>query len=214
MTQAKRLTLKISEIFCSLAGEGGLTGKPMAFVRLSGCNLRCLWCDTTYALEGGEELTAEQIVARISGFGLKNVLVTGGEPLAQTATRAFLKLLIEKGFEVALETNGSFSIEGVDKRVCIIMDIKCPSSGVSESNLWENIGGLGEKDEVKFVIADRADFEYAKEAVLTRLRDCPAAVWFGPAWGKIEPGELAGWIIAEKLPVRMYLQLHKAIGIK
>ncbi len=203
--------LKVSEIFLSLQGESTRAGLPCAFVRLAGCNLRCAWCDTAYAWTGGEETAVGAVVDRVRALGCPRVEVTGGEPLIQPGTLALLRRLCDAGFETLLETNGSQDISPVDPRVVRIVDFKCPSSGTADGNRWENAEALTPRDEAKFVIADRGDYEFAREAVAARglAERCP--VTFSPAHGRLEAATLAEWILADRLDVRLGVQLHKMI---
>lgn len=204
-------TLTVNEIFLSLQGEGVRTGLPCAFVRLTGCNLRCRWCDTTYALTEGEPIDLAEILRRVQRLGCKRVEVTGGEPLTQPPTPGLLRRLCDAGYETLLETNGSLDISPVDSRVVRIVDFKCPSSGHADANRWANVGHLTVRDEVKFVVADRRDYEFARDALtghkLTEI--CP--VTFQPVAGQCEPAELADWILTDGLDVRLGLQLHRIL---
>ncbi len=204
-------TLTITEIFRSLQGEGTRTGLPCAFVRLTGCNLRCRWCDTAYAWEGGTEMHLDAVIQRVDALRTPRVLVTGGEPLLQPHCPELLSHLCDEGYETLLETNGSTDISAVDPRVVIIMDLKCPSSGESDANLWSNVNEIGERDEIKFVIADHTDFDWACERVREyHLGDrCPVTV--SPVHGQLAPAELAGWILGSGLDLRLGLQLHKIL---
>ncbi len=208
---ARNLTLKVNEIFYSLQGESTYAGLPCVFVRLTYCNLRCTYCDTTYAFYEGEDLTIEEILARVEAFRCNLVEVTGGEPLVQKNSLSLLRALCDAGYEVLLETGGHMDIAPVDKRVKRIMDIKCPSSGESAKVRWQNIDLLTSEDQVKFVIGDRADFEFARDTVFKyKLHEkCP--VLFSPVFGRMENKTLAEWILEEHLPVRMQLQMHKYI---
>jgi len=203
--------LNISEIFLSLQGEASRAGQPCVMVRLAGCNLRCAWCDSEYAWTGGESMSLEEILAKVVELGCSRVEVTGGEPLTQPASLELLRQLCEAGYETLLETNGSVDISLVDPRVVRIVDFKCPSSGQDDQNLWANVDGLRREDEIKFVIADRTDYEYAVSAIrrFDLLNKCP--VLFSPIFGRLHPSELAGWILEDKLDVRLSLQLHKII---
>ncbi len=203
--------LIVNEIFLSIQGEGTRAGRPCSFVRLAGCNLRCNWCDTTYSYEEGSAMSVEAVLARISELGCPMVEVTGGEPLLQPATPPLLASLCDAGYQVLLETNGSTDLRLADRRVVRIMDVKCPSSGEDGRNRWENIDELTPNDEVKFVIADRRDFDYAAEVVgRYRLCDkCPAI--FSPVLSGLAPADLAAWILESKLDVHLGLQLHKFI---
>ena len=206
------MELKVHEIFASIQGESTHAGEPCTFVRLAGCNLRCAWCDTTYALEGGTPMTSEAIVAKAREIDLEYVELTGGEPLIQPGTIPLLQSLVDEDFTVLLETNGTVDVANVPDEVIKVMDVKCPSSGVSAKNLPKNIDFLANRDEVKFVMADRADYEWARAMVKgNRKLDHVHAVHFTPVAGRIELGTLADWILADKLPVRLGFQLHKLI---
>lgn len=203
--------LRVAEIFHSLQGEGTRVGLPTVFVRLTGCPLRCRWCDTSYAFSGGEMLTLSEILVRTGSFGTRHVCITGGEPLAQAGCRALLMRLAEAAYDVALETSGALDIEGIDPRVSRIMDLKAPSSGESEKNRWENLAHLTPRDEIKIVIADRDDYEWAKSVLAGRQLTEICTVLLSPAWGLMPPRQLADWILADRLPVRFQLQLHKML---
>jgi len=204
-------TLKVSEIFLSIQGESLRAGFPCTIVRLGGCNLRCSWCDTEYAWDEGEDMSLSTVLARVGGLGCRRVEVTGGEPLIQPSTCELLRRLCDGGYEVLLETNGSVDISGVDARVIKVIDVKCPSSGEADTTRWENLDNLIRGDEIKFVIADRKDYEYALSAV--QARDLPrrAMVSFSPVTGRLASDELAAWILADRIDVRLNLQLHKII---
>jgi 7-carboxy-7-deazaguanine synthase len=203
--------LSVCEIFLSLQGEASRIGLPCAFVRLAGCNLRCQWCDTQYARQGGQDMTVKDVMARVSRFNCRRVEVTGGEPLCQPAALELMAALCDAGWEVLLETNGSRDIGPVDSRVARIVDFKCPSSGMSRENLWSNVERLCGRDEVKFVLADRGDYNFAAAAVGGRglLDRCP--VIFSPVHGRLAPADLAEWILADGLDIRLGLQLHKLL---
>lgn len=203
--------LKISEIFHSIQGESSHAGRPCVFVRLTGCQMRCGWCDTAYAFHGGEWRTVDQIVETVRAFGCPLVEVTGGEPLLQPAVHALMTRLCDEGFEVLLETGGGLDIAPVDPRVRRIVDVKCPGSGEAANNRWENLGELRAGDELKFVVADRADYVWAKGVVAERALAGRCPIHFSPVWGAVEPADLAGWILADRLPVRLALQLHKLL---
>jgi 7-carboxy-7-deazaguanine synthase len=204
--------LRVTEIFHSLQGEGTRAGVPCLFIRLTGCPMRCVWCDTAYAFEGGEKLTIEAILESIRGIDCRLVEVTGGEPLAQGGTPELLARLCDEGYTVLVETGGGVPIAGLDPRVTLIYDIKCPDSGECESNLWENLPLLKpEVDEVKFVIASRRDYEWALETVRARSLERRHAILFSPAWGLVEPGDLARWILTDRAPARLQLQIHKIL---
>lgn len=202
--------LRITEIFHSLQGEARSVGRPTVFVRLTGCPLRCTWCDTPYSFSGGSLRTLDDIVQEIHGHGAHHVCVTGGEPLAQPECLELLGMLCEAGFEVSLETSGALDISRVDKRVSRVMDLKAPDSGESHRNRYENIVGLGKHDQVKFVIASRRDYDWAKfKCDEYRLAEKVSDVLFSPVHGELMPRELAEWILTDKLNVRMQVQLHK-----
>ena len=203
--------MKISEIFTSIQGESTFCGLPCTFVRVTGCNLRCRYCDTTYAFEEGEELNLDQILNRVRESGISLVELTGGEPLIQEECYLLIKLLFEEGYDVLLETNGSVPLEKVDSRVVKIVDIKCPGSGMSDHMDFSNIAYLAQKDEVKFVISDREDFDWAREIIGKYRLIEKCKVLISPVSCKIEAKEIACWILEEKLPVRLHVQLHKFI---
>ena len=203
--------LRVSEIFASLQGESTTVGAPTVFVRLTGCPLRCRWCDTTYAFRGGERLTIDEILARVSDLGLPEVCVTGGEPLAQAACRDLLTALADAGHRVSLETSGALLIAGLDPRVRCVMDLKAPGSGEADKNLWDNLDHLRPHDEVKFVLAGRADYDWAKDVLERHGLARRATVLFSPVAGELAPSTLADWIVADRLPVRFQLQLHKIL---
>ncbi|QRJ65640.1 7-carboxy-7-deazaguanine synthase QueE [Azospira restricta] len=204
-------SVRVSEIFFSLQGESSRVGLPTVFIRLTGCPLRCAWCDTEYAFTGGETRTIAEVVAEAGRQGTRTVCVTGGEPLAQKNCLPLLAALCDAGFDVSLETSGALDIGGVDARVSRIMDLKAPGSGEADKNRWDNLPLLTAHDEVKIVVADRADYEWARGIIAEhRLADrCP--VLLSPVQGKLAPGELADWILADRLPVRFQLQLHKVL---
>lgn len=203
--------LKISEIFFSLQGESLRTGLPTVFIRLTGCPLRCRWCDTEHAFSGGKQISLPQILEDVSRFGVPTVCVTGGEPLAQRNCTALLSALCDAGYDVSLETSGALDISGVDARVCRVVDLKAPGSGESEKNFWPNIAHLTSRDELKFVLADRADYEWACQILqeYALVPRCP--ILFSPVQSRLPPQQLAEWILADRLPVRFQLQLHKCL---
>ena len=204
--------LRITEIFYSLQGETSLTGLPTVFVRLTGCPLRCEYCDTTYAFKGGDWLQSDEIIKQVSDFDAQYVCVTGGEPLAQKDCQLLLKDLCDKGFTVSLETSGSIDIQSVDPRVIKIVDVKTPGSAEQEKNLIKNFQYLTPTDQIKFVICDRQDYEWARFKLDEyRLADRVDEVLFSPSFGQIESAELAEWILADNLPVRFQVQLHKLL---
>lgn len=205
-------TLKITEIFHSLQGEARSIGLPTVFVRLTGCPLRCQYCDSAYAFHGGERIEIDDILAQVAAFNCNYVCVTGGEPLAQANCLPLLTQLCNAGYEVSLETSGALDVSHVDERVSRVVDLKTPGSGESHRNLWENIPHLAAKDQIKFVICDKADFEWACFKV-TELDLCAKVndVLFSPSFGQVNPTDLANWVIASGLPVRFQLQLHKLL---
>ena len=203
--------IKVNEIFLTVQGESTRAGLPCIIVRLTGCNLRCSWCDTAYAWEEGRDMTLDEVTARVADLSCRRVEVTGGEPLIQPAAAELLRRFCDAGYETLLETNGSQDISGVNERVVRIVDFKCPSSGEQQANVWENVDHLTARDEVKFVIADRGDYEFARSAVGEHALADRCAVIFSPVHGRLEPAELAEWILADGLDVRLGLQLHKII---
>lgn len=203
--------LRVTEIFHSLQGESTRAGLPTVFIRLAGCPLRCRWCDTTYAFAGGEPLTIAAILDRVATYGCPTVCVTGGEPLAQPHCLALLTALCDAGYAVSLETSGALDISGVDPRVVRIVDLKAPDSGECTKNRWGNLDCLRPSDEIKFVLASRADYEWAKSALAERRLETLCPVLFSPVWDTLPPAELAEWILADRLPVRFQLQLHKVL---
>ncbi len=203
--------LKVNEIFYSVQGESGSAGLTTVFVRLTGCNLRCTYCDTEYAFYEGKEFSVEEAVAKIKEYGCNLVEITGGEPLLQQEVFPLMKNLCDNGFDVMLETSGSLSIENVDKRVKIVMDLKCPSSGMEKKNLYQNIDFLKSKDEVKFVIGTKEDYIWAKEQIDKFSLVNKAEVLFSPVFNSIEPREIVEWILSDRLNVRFQLQMHKYI---
>lgn len=209
----QRPTLLVSEIFLSIQGESSWAGCPCTFVRLTGCPLRCSYCDTEYAFTGGERLPLSEILVRVDKFGCPLVEVTGGEPLAQPHCHELLQALVSRGYRVLLETSGTFSIESIPRTVHKIVDLKCPSSGEMERNLWANIELLTPHDEIKFVIGTREDYEWAKTVFAQHnLSKRCRAVLFSPVFGKLPATELSRWILEDKLfDVRLQLQLHKYI---
>jgi len=203
--------LRISEIFYSLQGESRSVGLPTVFVRLTGCPLRCGYCDTAYAFQGGEWFELDEVMSQIAAFDCKTVCVTGGEPLAQKACPELLSQLCDAGYQVSLETSGSIDVSDVDNRVVKVMDLKTPSSGEMEKNLYSNIEHLSEQDQLKFVISDRVDFDWACEQMKKRALTSRCEVLFSPVFSELEPTQLADWILEKHLPVRMQVQLHKLL---
>lgn len=205
-------SLVITEIYQSVQGEAAFAGWPCTFVRLTGCPLRCRWCDTVYGFKGGETLEFETIKQRIRDFGVPLVELTGGEPLAQEGTIQLMKELSDEGFKVMIETSGSESIESLDSRIHVIMDLKCPGSGMEDRNHYANLQWLKESDEIKFVIADRVDYEWARNLVRMESLDTRFKVLFSSAFGLLQPQKLVEWILEDKLHyVRLNLQQHKYI---
>jgi 7-carboxy-7-deazaguanine synthase len=203
--------LKVTEIFHSLQGEAVQAGIPTVFVRLTGCPLRCAYCDTEYAFYGGEWMHFDEILDRVRGFETRHVCVTGGEPLAQKRCAELLERLCEEGFEVSLETSGAMDIGLADQRVSRVMDLKTPDSGEMDRNLWSNLDKLTGHDQIKFVICSRMDYEWARQQLRERDLSSRCEVLFSPAWAQMQPGEMAGWILEDRLPVRFQLQLHKLL---
>ncbi len=203
--------LKVNEIFYSIQGEGSSAGLPCVFVRLTGCNLRCTYCDTEYAFYEGDDKTVEQIIEQVSSYNCNLVEITGGEPLSQNESLNLMIKLCDKGFDVLLETGGSLPIDDVDKRVKIIMDLKCPSSGMEKKNLYSNIELLKHTDEVKFVIGNKEDYEWSKKMLSKYQLVKKANILFSPVFGKINYETMVNWILQDKLKVRFQLQMHKFI---
>jgi 7-carboxy-7-deazaguanine synthase len=201
--------LKITKIFFSIQGEAAFSGLPTVFVRLTGCPLRCQYCDTAYAFTGGEWRTFAEIEAEVRKHGTRYVCVTGGEPLAQPRCAALLTELCDLGFNVSLETSGAIDISGVDTRVARVVDLKTPGSKESHRNRWENLPLLTPHDAVKIVICDRADYEWARDVVAQHAFPC--TVFFSPSHAELPAGTLADWILADRLPVRLQVQLHKVL---
>ena len=204
-------SLKISEVFYSLQGEATRAGLPTVFVRLTGCPLRCVWCDSEHAFRGGQRMTQAAVLAQVAALGARQVCVTGGEPLAQQACLPLLTALCDAGYDVSLETSGALDIAPVDPRVARIVDLKAPGSGEVDKNLWSNLDLLRPTDELKFVLADRGDYDWARSTVETRQLDQRCPVLFSAVQGRLNPTDLAEWIIADRLQVRFQVQLHKLL---
>ena len=203
--------LRITEIFLSLQGEARDAGWPSVFVRLTGCPLRCQYCDTAYAFHGGQWRDIDAILQEVASHGVRHVCVTGGEPLAQKRCLALLSRLCDAGLQVSLETSGALDVAGVDGRVSRVVDVKTPGSGEVARNLWQNLALLTARDQVKFVICSRADFEWARDVVAEHALHARCDVLFSPSHAQVSPRDLADWIVQDKLPVRFQMQLHKQL---
>jgi 7-carboxy-7-deazaguanine synthase len=209
--------LRVTEIFHSIQGESTWAGAPCTFVRLTGCPLRCVWCDTEYAFHGGEKLTLDEIIAKVAAFGAPVVEITGGEPLIHRNAFVLADRLLEGGYTVLVETSGAIDVSPLDPRVHRIMDLKCPDSGEESRNLWSNLDHLTARDEIKFVIASRRDYEWARDVIRSRGLDRRVergelrALLMSPVWEKMDFRDLAEWVLEDRLPVRYQIQLHKLI---
>ena len=203
--------LRISEIFYSLQGETSRVGLPTVFVRLTGCPLRCTYCDTAYAFSGGQNMTIKAILAEVARYPTRYVTVTGGEPLAQKDCVLLLRALCDAGYEVSLETGGALDVSGVDVRVMKVLDIKTPASGEAAKNLWSNLALLHERDEIKFVLCDETDYDWARQVLRERELAGNHLILFSPAHDQLSPTTLADWILRDNLPVRLQVQLHKLL---
>ena len=207
----EKMSLRITEIFFSIQGETSKIGLPTVFIRLTGCPLRCQYCDTSYAFYGGEVMLFEDIIHRVTKFNCKDVCVTGGEPLAQANSKKLLKGLADLDFQVSLETGGSISLKEVDERVKIIMDIKTPDSGEATKNRWENLELLKQSDELKIVICSREDYQWSKEIIEQYKISEKCPILFSPCAESIDPRDLAEWILTDQLPIRFQMQIHKIL---
>lgn len=208
---AAAVRIRITEIFASVQGESSRVGLPTVFVRLTGCPLRCTWCDTAYAFTGGSTRALDDILAEVARHGLRHVCVTGGEPLAQKGCLALLTALCDAGHDVSLETSGALDIAEVDARVARIVDLKAPGSGEVDKNRYENIPLLRAHDEVKIVLANAADYDWARAQISAHALDRRCSVLLSPVAGELDPAELAEWVVRDRLPVRFQLQLHKVL---
>jgi 7-carboxy-7-deazaguanine synthase len=209
--------LRITEIFHSIQGESTWAGVPCTFVRITGCPLRCTWCDTEYAFHGGSRMTFDEIVREVASHPARVVEITGGEPLAHRGSVDLARRLLEEGYTVLVETSGAFDVSPLDERVHTIMDLKCPGSGESARNLWANLEHLDSRDEIKFVVKDRTDYLWARDVIRERGLDRRVAegslraLLMSPVWGEIDLEAFAGWILEDALPVRFQVQIHKLI---
>jgi 7-carboxy-7-deazaguanine synthase len=203
--------IRLIEVYASVQGESTWVGVPCVFVRLAGCNLRCTWCDSTFTFKGGQHRTIDEVLDEVAAFGIPLVEVTGGEPLVHRQAIPLMARLLERGHTVLLETSGSRDISQVPEGVHIILDLKPPDSGEERANLWSNIPLLKSKDEVKFVIASRRDYEWAREKLRAYDLDQRCTVLFSPVFGQVAPLDLVSWIMEDRLPVRFQLQLHKVL---
>ncbi len=205
------MALKITEIFFSLQGESNTVGFPTVFVRLTGCPMRCTYCDTAYAFHGGKKRALEDIISEVKSFNARHVTVTGGEPLAQPECHDLLRELCDAGYKVSLETGGAMPIQDVDERVYIVLDIKTPASNEEPNNRYENLDFIKQSDCLKFVICDRADYDWSKEFVESRKLNDKCEIFFSPSADELNPTELADWIVQDQIDVRLQIQLHKLL---
>jgi 7-carboxy-7-deazaguanine synthase len=203
--------LVVNEIFTSIQGETTGAGRPCTFVRLTGCNLRCGYCDTAYAFHEGEERSLDAIVAEVEDRGVAFVTITGGEPLLQPGARDLIRRLLDRGFEVQVETGGSLETDEVDPRARLILDVKTPGSGMAGKMNWDNLARIRRVDEVKFVLVDRADYEFARQIILGGRVPAGAPILLSPAHGDLDPKDLARWILEDRLPARLQIQMHKYV---
>lgn len=205
-------SLKITEVFLSIQGEAQTVGKPTVFVRLTGCPLRCHYCDSEYAFYGGERRNIDDLLEQVKSYGVQHICVTGGEPLAQPEARTLLTALSELGYKVSLETSGAMSVADIDPRVSIVMDLKTPDSGEVKRNDYSNIARLDQSDQIKFVICSRQDYEWALFKLDEyQLLDCVGEVLFSPSHEQVQPAKLVEWILADRLEVRFQMQMHKVL---
>lgn len=204
-------SLRITEIFHSLQGESTTVGLPTVFVRLTGCPLRCGYCDTAYAFSGGDRIKIDDILTQIAAYNCQHVCVTGGEPLAQPGCIELLKELCDAGHLVSIETSGALNIAAIDPRVMVVMDLKTPDSGECEKNKLSNLAHLKPSDQIKFVLCSRGDYDWAKAMIIEHQLEKKAHILFSPSWNQLNPTELADWIIQDRIPVRFQLQLHKIL---
>ena len=211
MSQPSDKTLRVTEIFFSIQGESRTVGLPTVFVRLTGCPLRCDYCDTAYAFTGGESMSIEAILAEVRRHPARHVTVTGGEPLAQKACLPLLGALCDAGYEVSLETSGALDVAAVDPRVVKVLDLKTPGSGEEAKNRLENLAHLTPRDQIKFVICDRADYDWTKQMIATHGLAERCELLLSPVWGRVDPAQLAGWMLADGVPARLQVQLHKIL---
>lgn len=213
-SQETQSLVRLTEIFYSIQGEGRASGRPCVFVRLSRCNLRCTWCDTTYSFKGGEKFTFDDVMAEVAKYPTKLVEITGGEPLLQPTVHPLMTAFVDAGYEVMIETSGSLDISKIDPRVHIIMDLKAPGSSEEKRNLWANLEHLKPSDEVKIVILDQADYEWAKGKVREHKLEERCHVIFSPVHGQMDGNALANWILEDGLNVRLGLQIHKFLSVE
>jgi len=210
-TASSASRVKLTEVFLSIQGEADSVGWPTVFVRLTGCPLRCQYCDTQYAFYGGEWFSIDQVLERVESFSTKHVCVTGGEPLAQKGCLSLLQRLCDAGYRVSLETSGAIDVTNVDSRVVRVVDIKTPGSGEVARNRYENLDVVRPDEQVKFVLCSREDFEWARDFIRERRLYERCTVLFSPSYGQLEPRDLAQWVLDERLPVRLQIQLHKVL---
>jgi len=203
--------LRVTEVYVSVQGESTHAGKPTVFVRLAGCNLRCVWCDSAHTFTGGELRSVADVVEEVRGLGVHTVEITGGEPLLQRPVIELMRRLVQRGHEVMLETSGSLSIEEVPPEVIVVLDFKAPDSSEVHANLWENVGRLLPHHEVKLVLASRRDYEWARGVIREHGLGARCAVLLSPVWGELEPSDLVRWMLEDHLPARLSLQLHKVV---